>query len=56
MQSVFDYVWVFDCQGSRNKIVVASDYDYDYDGMDFTLGDDAIIFTDDFSSVEYMTD
>lgn len=59
ISSVFDHVWVqisnANDEGYGNYIVFASDADYGYDTISYTLTDNDIIFTDDYAPVEFFT-
>ncbi len=55
--SVFDHVWVYDVPETTNTIIIASDYYYVFDNdnfTDFELDNDSIIYTDDYSPIDYI--
>ncbi len=58
--SVFKYVWAINASldeksyRSYNNIVIASDTDYDFESMPYSISESDIVFTDDYAPVEYF--
>lgn len=53
--SVFRYVWLIPSGGEdQNFVLIASDKDYGFEGMEFDL-DGAVTFTDDYAPVEFLS-
>lgn len=55
--SVFKYVWLqnANANGGSNWVLIASDYNYEFDTVDIVLSDEDMVFTDDYSPVEFFS-